>query len=693
MMIQSKKRPPSSEGEKPSVKKPKLAKPASDDGGGEKPVKKFSMRLDAGSKEGKFQKKLSPAGPKEGKFQKKLSAGGKKKFGSKEDFKGTNGEKKPFVENTPEAKREYWNGLKAKQKELREQRRKSKTKDLYELSVGAKKIYETLKRKSTENKEKLVVELHEMLSKDKTYGRIATSHDTARVIQCMIKNASEELRMQIADKLIPVIFELATSKYGHHCVTSLLKNGNKLLWAKITDAVIKHAVKMANQAFSGSIVDAVYNEYATNEQKAFMRQAFYSEIYQQTKDKNVTCMKDTWETNTYMKKTVLSTVKGHLVQAANKQLTDNALMHALLLDFLQEATEIERTEVIELYLPHLAAISSTKDGTAAAIFCFLNSVVKDRRAALKALKPYVGKLSSHEHGHRLVLCILNCYDDTVILGKQFVSVLMEHVETIVGSGEWGRKVIGWIFSPADKDLLHPTQIEILDGYLKYSKKDKEIRRREIFAAAVEPFCKAVTANAGFWLRGGHTALLTAAILKNLEGNHLEKMHRALATVVSDPEWRIHENEVNLEGLPMQEDKKKPDENKKGGKIRKIKKSPFAEEKEKSREKQLAANPLVSGVEHAGMHIALKKIIKMDQEKRQEDENASQFGKTVMDMLSEDTIKSWILQNRTCFLLLLVFENSTETVQKQVKQKLKSAKSELKKQTHAGAKLLLEKLKL
>ncbi|XP_058452955.1 protein penguin [Malaya genurostris] len=677
MMIQTKKRPPLSEGVKPSAKKQKISK-SSNGEGDEKPVKKFSMRLDRN--------------PSEGKFQKKLSSGTKKKFGSKDDSQAGKGEKKPFVENTPEAKREYWNSMKAKQKALREQRRKSKTKDLYELSVGAKKIYETLKRKSTENKEELVVKLHEMLSKEKTYGRIATSHDTARVIQCMIKNASDEIRLQIADQLIPEIYELATSKYGHHCVTSLLKNCNKLLWAKVTDAVIKHSVKMVNQTYAGSIVDSVYNEYATNEQKAFMRQAFYSEIYQQSKDKKVSSMKDTWETNAFMKKTVLSTVKGHLVQAANKQLADNSLLHALLLDFLQEAPVVERSEVMELYMPHLAAISSTKDGTAAAIYCFLNAMVKDRRAALKALKPFLCKLSSHEHGHRLVLCILNCYDDTVILGKQVISVLMEDVETIVGSGEWGRKVIGWIFSPADKDLLHPTQIEILDGYLQYSKKDKDIRRREIFASAVEAFGKAVAANAEFWLRGGHTALLTAAIVKKLKGDCLGKVHRALATVVCDPEWQIQENEVSLEGSIMPE-KKQPASNQTSGKIKKIKKSPFEEEKEKIREKQLAQNPLVSGVEHAGMHIALKKIIKLDQEKRQEDENSSQFGKAMIDILSPETIKSWLLQNRTCFLLLLIFENSSETVQAQVKQKLKSTKADLKKQTHPGAKLLLEKLKL
>lgn len=672
-MIQVKKRAAAAGDAAKEVKKPKL--PA---GGGDKLAKKFTPKTD----------KSGPVA-KGGKFQKKFTPGGKGK-----DFRDKGAEKKPFVANTPESKREYWNGLKKKQKELREQRRKAKTKDLYELSVGAKKIYETLKRKSTENKEQLVADLHAKLNKDNTYARIATSHDTARVIQCMIKNASEEMRDQIADKLVADIYDLSTSKYGHHCVTCLLKNGSKALWAKVTDGVLKHVVKMVSHVFAGSIVDSVYNEYATNEQKAFMRQAFYSEIFQTNKDKAVTCMRDTWKTDGFMKKTVLSTVKGHLVQAANKQLTDNGLLHALLLDFLQEAPEVDRNEVIELYLPHLAAISSTKDGTSAAIFCFVNSVVKDRRAALKTLKQYVEKLSVHEHGHRLILCILNCYDDTVILGKQVVSVIMEHVEAIVSSGEWGRKVVGWVFSPADKDLLHPTQIEILDGYLQYSKKDKDIRRREILATAVEPVCKAIESNPQFWLRGGHTALLTAAIVKGLKADQLRRVHQALAAVVANPEWKIHETEVNSEGVPMVTTPAAAENAKKGNRVKKIKKSPFAEEKEKAQEKRLLLNPLVPGVEQAGMHIALKKIIKLDQEKRQEEgEDCSQFGSAVLEQLSDEVVKSWIMQNRPSFLLLLVFENSTEPVQKELKQKLKSLKGDLKKAGHAGAKLLLEKLKL
>lgn len=92
---------------------------------------------------------------------------------------------------------------------------------------------------------------------------------------------------------------------------------------------------------------------------------------------------------------------------------------------------------------------------------------------------------------------------------------------------------------------------------------------------------------------------------------------------------------------VEEKKKTPaaaENARKGNRVKKVKKSPFAEEKEKALEKRLLLNPLVPGVEQAGMHIALKKIIKLDQEKRQEEgDDCSQFGSAVVEQLSDEVV--------------------------------------------------------
>lgn len=69
-----------------------------------------------------------------------------------------------------------------------------------------------------------------------------------------------------------------------------------------------------------------------------------------------------------------------------------------------------------------------------------------------------------------------------------------------------------------------------------------------------------------------------------QGEELGRLHRALAKVVCDPDWKVHEHEINLDGsiLSIEVDKK-PKENLKPNagverKIKKFKKSPFEEEK-------------------------------------------------------------------------------------------------------------------
>lgn len=95
-------------------------------------VKKFkpSNNSDKSFKDGK---------PKSGqKFDKKFE---KKKFGK---FNGKSGAGKP-QQQPQQTEKTNWSELKQKKKDLKIQRKKNKTKDLYDVDVKAKKIYEELK--------------------------------------------------------------------------------------------------------------------------------------------------------------------------------------------------------------------------------------------------------------------------------------------------------------------------------------------------------------------------------------------------------------------------------------------------------------------------------------------------------------------------------------------------------------------
>lgn len=79
---------------------------------------------------------------------------------------------------------------------------------------------------------------------------------------------------------------------------------------------------------------------------------------------------------------------------------------------------------------------------------------------------------------------------------------------------WGRRVVEWLVSPADTNCFHPTFIATIEEGLQYGKKDKDVRRKEIFEQIEEPIAKTIVENPEFWMSDKHIGLVTAEILKN-----------------------------------------------------------------------------------------------------------------------------------------------------------------------------------
>lgn len=185
-------------------------------------------------------------------------------------------------------------------------------------------------------------------------------------------------------------------------------------------------------------------------------------------------------------------------------------------------------------------------------------------------------------------------DDTKALKKSIFDPIFAEIETIAAN-EWGRKVIEWFVAPADTTCYHPQTISLLEEGLKFSKKDKEVRRAELLEAVDDPLCRAISENPHFWLRGGHTAITTVAILKNCKGSHVKSALDSLAQLVVDGNWTVPLKEIIEE------------ENKEAKHIKK--KLEAIENVEEKEEDKLQ---MVAGVEHAGLHISLKKLLKLTQ---------------------------------------------------------------------------------
>lgn len=215
------------------------------------------------------------------------------------------------------------------------------------------------------------------------------------------------------------------------------------------------------------------------------------------------------------------------------------------------------------------------------------------QAILKSVREHLIKLCTHEHGHVFILTIINVTDDTKALKKSIFDPIFAEIETIAAN-EWGRKIIDWFVAPSDGDSrFHPQTVKVIEEGMKYSKKDKDTRRAELLEHVSEPLCKAITENPYFWLRGGHIAITTFNILKNCKGEFVKKALDGVAEVLCNVDWKVTPKEVE-------------EENKEAEKIKKKLLSKYDEAKADK-----VMPELILGVEHAGLHIALKKILKIE----------------------------------------------------------------------------------
>lgn len=598
-----------------------------------------------------------------------------KKFKKNVDTK-----KKPFVKKSPNAnaapkpgEKTDWQKLKKEKKELKLKRKKSKA--FYEVSVEVKQIYEKLKCRSTPNKKDLVTELFNILKKTNSITKVVMAHDTARIVQCLLKHASPEIRSEISEELLPIVSEMATSKYAHFCVLRMIKYGSHNIKEKLIEKLFGNIVKLATHTVSTNIIDVIYLTWATNKQKAFMRQEFYGDMYKKSKDNSVKKLSDTYESSPTMKTAILGALKINLTHAANKKLVDNSLIHAVLLEYLEECSEEDRNEIINLFSPMIPSLVTTQKGCKAAILCFWHSATKERRGIVKSLKEHLENICTHEHGHVLILAIVNTMDDTKAIKKSLFDPIYPQLESIVES-QWGRKVLEWFVEPADKECFHPQLIAFLEEGLKYGKKDKETRRKEILEQIQEPLRSKIVENPKFWLKTGHIGLTTGIVLKHLDADNFSPAAESLAKIISQPDWT-----VNVKEEEEEKKKAKAEAEEIEKKISAEVKAPKVEEIE-----------TIAGIEHSGLHIALKKIIKHDKERSAA--GLQTFGGFVANEVTSETIGVWIKLNRACFILLNIYENCSEdTVHEKLKSLLSEHLTQLKRQKHAGAKLLIEKLKL
>lgn len=548
------------------------------------------------------------------------------------------------IVNNNSMEKPNWLEFKKKKKELKEKRLAKRFNNIYDLSIAAKQLGEKLRRSDCSKLErnKLILKAHDLLKTN--YNRIIFTHDMSRIVQWILKYCDAEIRQAIFVELKPSLLSMIESKYAKNCIKTLLKYGSQDIRHEIISSCYGNVVKLMSHSVSAPLLELMYSTWATEIEKRYFKQEFYGDMYKQAKDKQIKTLSDVYITAKDMKAATISAVKGNLMRILNKKFLNSILVHSVLLEFLNNCSVEDRTEIIPMLKSSLVELSQTKFGSKVAVLCIWHGTNKDRKIIIKSLKGNIKNISMSEHGYLILLALFDSVDDTVLIKKIIFPEIQDDL-TDIALNDYGKHVILYLVARRNSHYFAPSIVKYLEqgDNNAASKKSSHVREKELLDSISDSLLQSVITNTSIWMTNGSIAMVTLAILKIGTGEKLEKAFEAIIMFITNSKSKIKEGDKEY----------KP-------------------------------------IEHAGLHMMLKKLIQNDKELQEKNENT--FGKILVDHLETNIIEEWIECNRGCFLLVLLLENKTLSIVNTMISKLKSMENILQLKSNPGAKILLKKLK-
>ncbi|KAI7202394.1 hypothetical protein D0869_01741 [Hortaea werneckii] len=358
---------------------------------------------------------------------------------------GSNGDPKKFKLDTTSAEAH------AKQRALAKERKAAKPNA--DIIQRSKKIWERLRRKShvpKEERKELVEELFTIIN-----GRcrdFVFKHDSVRVIQCALKYANQEQRRMIVEELRGDIRTLMESRYGKFLVAKMVVEGDQQIRNIIVPEFYGHIKRLINHPEAGWIVDDVYRQIATTQQRAVMLREWYgTEFSIANKDLNAAKAVDTadlpkiLEQSPEKRKPIMQHCWQMINSLLQKKMTGFTMLHDAMLQYFLAIPSgtAEHNEFLELLKGDIETKSEAKESTDASgggdlfrnlaftksgshLVCLALAwgSAKDRKVIMRCFKDTVEMMAFDPYAKMVLVTGLDVPDDVKMSGKAIFHELL-----------------------------------------------------------------------------------------------------------------------------------------------------------------------------------------------------------------------------------------------------------------------------
>lgn len=331
-----------------------------------------------------------------------------------------------------------------------------------------------MRRKShvpKEERDKLVEELFAIAS-----GRIkdfVLKHDAVRVVQTAIKYSTPERRKMIARELQGSYALLAESRYAKFLIGKLMVEGDKEVRDLIVPEFYGRVRKMINHPEASWILDDIYRQAASKEQKAILLREWYGpdtflfrgtgeEDDASTAELSIILEKEPGKRAPIMK--YLLDLTNQLIQ---KKMTGFTMLHDAMYQYYTNVKvgSEEAKEYMEMVKEDengdlLKNMGFTKYGARLVCLLLAYGTAKDRKQILRTYKDTFQLLSTDPHGHLIILAAYDTIDDTVLTSKSIIVELLGNSEqndasniVTLANDPNARLTIRYLLEGASKALL------------------------------------------------------------------------------------------------------------------------------------------------------------------------------------------------------------------------------------------------
>lgn len=384
-------------------------------------------------------------------------------------------------------------------------------------------------------------------------------HDAVRVVQTAIKYSTPERRKQIARELKGTYAQLAESRYAKFLIGKLLVQNDSEIRDLIVPEFYGKVRKLINHAEASWILDDVYRGVATKGQQAILLREWYGTefaLFDAAEGEVDADLRKILQKEPSKRGPIMKYLRGMINTLVQKQMTGFTMLHdAMLQYFLSLKLESEeQKEFMEMVKGDeggdlLKNMAFTKSGSRLACLLLAHGGAKDRKQILKMYKDTFQLMSGDQYAHSVILTAYDVIDDTVLTSKSIFPELLgksedQEAENVVAAANNvnARTTILYPFEGAHKSLFppsHKADLELFKEIHKIrkftSKKDPEIRRKELVAAMSPPLLRVIASSPRDLVATSFECQLVTEVLLSAVGDKTEALAAIASTAGGDPD--------------------------------------------------------------------------------------------------------------------------------------------------------------